>query len=185
MAKQTITRLTDDLDGTEAAATVRFGWDGVAYEIDLTAEHAAAFAAAIQPYRDAARPVGPVRRGRGGRAAADGSRRARSAGELAAIRAWARGAGHPVADRGRIAATLIDAYHAAQQQDSPTGTEMSARLATTSAVRKTRTRKAVKKVPAKKTSAKKVASSRTAKRAAKKTPGRKRAANSGTGGRRS
>lgn len=67
MAKQTITRLTDDLDGTEAEATVRFGWEGVAYEIDLTAEHAAAFAAAIQPYRDAARPVGPVRAGRASR----------------------------------------------------------------------------------------------------------------------
>ena len=32
--------LTDDLDGSSAAGTVRFGLDGTEYEIDLTAEHA-------------------------------------------------------------------------------------------------------------------------------------------------
>ena len=33
--------------------------------------------------------------------------------ELQNIRAWARANGHPVSDRGRIKADIIDAYHAA------------------------------------------------------------------------
>jgi Lsr2 len=34
--------LVDDLDGSAADGTVRFGLDGTEYEIDLTAEHAQA-----------------------------------------------------------------------------------------------------------------------------------------------
>ena len=35
MAKETITRLIDDLDKSDADETVRFGLDGIEYEIDL------------------------------------------------------------------------------------------------------------------------------------------------------
>ena len=40
MAKETITRLIDDLDGGEAAETVTFGLDGHSYEIDLSTKNA-------------------------------------------------------------------------------------------------------------------------------------------------
>ena len=40
MAQKIQTLLIDDLDGSEAEGTVRFGLDGADYEIDLNAEHA-------------------------------------------------------------------------------------------------------------------------------------------------
>ena len=40
MAQKVQTLLIDDLDGGEAAGTVRFGLDGAEYEIDLAASSA-------------------------------------------------------------------------------------------------------------------------------------------------
>jgi hypothetical protein len=52
--------LIDDLDGSAAEGTVRFGLDGTDYEIDLNVEH-------TQALRDAlARYVSAARRARGG-----------------------------------------------------------------------------------------------------------------------
>ena len=42
MAQKVQTLFIDDLDGSEAAGTVRFGLDGTDYEIDLNTEHAQA-----------------------------------------------------------------------------------------------------------------------------------------------
>lgn len=42
MAQKIKALLIDDLDGSEAECTVRFGLDGTNYEIDLNAEHAQA-----------------------------------------------------------------------------------------------------------------------------------------------
>lgn len=36
MATETITRLIDDLDGSEAQRTMTFAWDGRTYEVDLS-----------------------------------------------------------------------------------------------------------------------------------------------------
>jgi nucleoid-associated protein Lsr2 len=47
--------LIDDLDGSEADATVRFGLDGVEYEIDLSAEHAEELRTTLAPFVGAAR----------------------------------------------------------------------------------------------------------------------------------
>lgn len=54
--------LLDDLDRQSglrslAAGTVRFGYDGQEYEIDLTAEHAQDLWEGIKPYIRASRPV--------------------------------------------------------------------------------------------------------------------------------
>jgi hypothetical protein len=58
----------DDLDGSAADGTARFGVDGTEYEIDLNAEHAQALRDALARYMSAARRVGgarrPVRSGR-------------------------------------------------------------------------------------------------------------------------
>jgi len=40
MAQKIQTLFVDDLDGSEAEGTVRFGLDGAHYEIDLSAVHA-------------------------------------------------------------------------------------------------------------------------------------------------
>jgi hypothetical protein len=40
MAQKVQTLFVDDLDGSEAEGTVRFGLDGTEYEIDLNAKHA-------------------------------------------------------------------------------------------------------------------------------------------------
>ena len=40
MAKETFTKLIDDLDGGEAHETVKFGLDGHSYEIDLSTKNA-------------------------------------------------------------------------------------------------------------------------------------------------
>jgi hypothetical protein len=99
--------LTDDIDGNEADQTVRFGWLGADYEIDLSAKNVAAFEKAIAKYLDAGRKI------RGG-AKARGSAKAHSAkADLNAVRTWARDNGYEVSDRGRISAALMEAYDAA------------------------------------------------------------------------
>ena len=61
MAQKIQTVFVDDLDGSEAEGTVRFGLDGSEYEIDLNAGHAQALREALAPYVSAARR-GPGRR---------------------------------------------------------------------------------------------------------------------------
>jgi hypothetical protein len=63
LARQVVTRLVDDLDGSDGAATVSFSLDGCDFEIDLSAEHLAEFRARVAPFVAAARRVagGPQR----------------------------------------------------------------------------------------------------------------------------
>jgi hypothetical protein len=112
MARQLIEQITDDLDGTKADRSVRFSWDDVNYEIDLSKKNAAAFAKAMRPYTDAARKVRPTARG-GRRSRTGGTASQRKAeSDLAAIREWAKQNGHAVAERGRIPAAVLAAYAA-------------------------------------------------------------------------
>ena len=113
MAKTVITQITDDLDGSIGAETISFGYRGTSYEIDLGRRNGAAFDKLMKPYLDAGRKVTTV--GGGRRRSSNGRRGAgsRSAGDLAAIRAWARENGYDVSDRGRVAATVMEAYNTA------------------------------------------------------------------------
>jgi Lsr2 len=95
----------DDIDGSEADGTVRFGLDGVDYEIDLSKKHADQFAKAIRPYLDAARKTSSSRR------AARPGRSARH--DQSGVRAWARAEGLAVSDRGRIPADVLAKYESA------------------------------------------------------------------------
>ena len=106
MAQKVNIVLVDDIDGSEAAETVSFGLDGASYEIDLSAAHAAKLRDAVAAYVGHARKVG-------GRKAA--GRRAAGAIGVAArdVRAWARGNGYDLPDRGRIPANVQAAYAAA------------------------------------------------------------------------
>jgi hypothetical protein len=111
MTTETITRLVDDLDGGVAERTIVFSWDKTSYEIDLSKKNIAAFEKALKPYLGAARTVrqssGAPRR-RGTHVVA--GKRA----DLQAIRDWARANGYEVSERGRIAATIIEAYEASR-----------------------------------------------------------------------
>ena len=63
MASKTVVELFDDLDGGRADETVRFALDGVEYEIDLSAEHAAKLRDMLAVYiGHAHRPASRVRR---------------------------------------------------------------------------------------------------------------------------
>jgi len=109
VAQKIQTLFIDDLDGSEADGTVRFGLDGTDYEIDLNAEHAQALREALEPYMSVAR-----RPGGGARKPARGARKA-PAGEpnTTEVREWAKAQGIEVKDRGRVPAELVVKFKAA------------------------------------------------------------------------
>ena len=115
MAKQVITVLTDDMDGTDADRTVEFGLDGASYTIDLSDKNAGKLRKALEPYITAGHRLGrgPVG-GRGGprtRTAAGAGRSSRDQNQ--AIRAWAAKNGYDVSERGRIPASVVEAFNEA------------------------------------------------------------------------
>jgi hypothetical protein len=62
VAQKVQTLYIDDIDGSEAAGTVRFALDGADYEIDLSAEHTDELHSALRTYIDHARKVGGTSR---------------------------------------------------------------------------------------------------------------------------
>jgi Lsr2 len=106
MAQQIQVLFTDDIDGGEAAGTVRFALDGVEYEIDLSTEHTDELHTALGKYVDHARKVG------GSRRTARGSRRSASAIDTHKVREWAREEGIEIKDRGRVPANIVEQYKA-------------------------------------------------------------------------
>ena len=71
MAQKIQTLFVDDLDGSEAEGTVRFGLDGTEYEIDLNAKHVKELRNAMARYAAAAAAPAPAP---GGQPAADAKR---------------------------------------------------------------------------------------------------------------
>lgn len=112
MATRHIAQITDDLDGTVLeqgeGKQITFSVEGRTYEIDLSNKNADKFYKALTPYVDAARSVKSGTSPRGGH-----SVRAKSDLDLGAIREWARANGHTVSDRGRVSATIVEAYNTA------------------------------------------------------------------------
>ncbi|MBR8742034.1 Lsr2 family protein [Nocardiopsis sp. MG754419] len=109
MAQKVQVFLVDDLDGGEAEETVTFGLDGSTYEIDLSADNAGKLRDALSPFVEASRKA-PSKQGRA--TARRGSRNAPSRERSAEIRAWAKAAGKPVNERGRIPAAIVAEYEA-------------------------------------------------------------------------
>ncbi len=111
MAKQTLVVLTDDLDGGKADRTVEFGVDGVTYTIDLSDKNAKKLHATLERYITAGSRIGRSRHdsGRTRRVGSVPGRAGRD--ENRAIREWAGKNGYEVSERGRIPASIIDAYH--------------------------------------------------------------------------
>lgn len=106
MARNVAVVITDDLDGSPDAETVRFGVDGTAYEVDLGASNRIKFEEAIAPYIEHGRRI---TRGRARPAAA---RSATRRSDLAAVRAWAKEQGLHVSERGRVSAEVLNQYEA-------------------------------------------------------------------------
>ncbi len=111
MARKVQVILSDDLDeNLPADETVSFSLDGTSYEIDLAEKNAKEMRDVFSRYVSAARKVG-----RGGRSSGGGGRTRGSGGRMdreqaGAIRDWARKNGHSVIDRGRIPASVVEAY---------------------------------------------------------------------------
>jgi hypothetical protein len=104
-------RLEDDLTGGPADETVKFGLDGLDYEVDLSTRHAAEFRRLLAPFVDRARRVRPQRSRTRARTAASRERSRE-------IRAWAEQQGFSVAEHGRLPGNIIHEYdiaHGAQQ----------------------------------------------------------------------
>jgi hypothetical protein len=108
VAQKVQTLFVDDIDGSAADGTVRFGLDGTDYEIDLNSEHAQALRDALERYVSAARRVGGTRR------QVRTSRKAPANGvNTTEIREWAKAQGIEVKDRGRVPAELVVKFKAA------------------------------------------------------------------------
>ena len=108
MAQKVQTLFIDDIDGSAAEGTVRFGLDGAEYEIDLNVRHAQALRTSLARYVEAARRKPAAQRpGRGPR------RPAGSGIDNTEVRAWAKSQGIDVKDRGRIPAELVVKFKAA------------------------------------------------------------------------
>jgi len=104
MAQKVQVVLIDDIDGGAAAETLSFTLDGVGYEIDLSAANAAALRSAVAPWISAGRRVSGRRTPGRGRGASDAGK----------IREWARANGVEVSERGRVSASVREAYAASR-----------------------------------------------------------------------
>ncbi|MCW2537127.1 MAG: lsr [Modestobacter sp.] len=115
MARKVQVILSDDLDDSISAdETVTFALDGTTYEIDLSEKNASEMRDVLGKYVSAARKVSS----RGNRASGGGRSKATGGGRMdreqaGAIRDWARKNGHEVSDRGRIPASVVEAFEAA------------------------------------------------------------------------
>lgn len=105
MAQRTQILYTDDIDGSAADGTVRFGYAGTDYEIDLSKKNTDKLAGALAPFIEAGRRMPARRAARGARL---GPRHNQSD-----VRVWARAQGLKVSDRGRIPADVAARYQAA------------------------------------------------------------------------
>ncbi len=101
MAQRVQVVLIDDVDNGPAAETVKFAVEGVQYEIDLSAAHAAELRAAFAPWVAAARKVSTRSSGK-----------SRAGSDTSKVRAWAKANGYGVSERGRISGTVRAAYDA-------------------------------------------------------------------------
>ena len=88
--------MMDEIDGSQADETVRFGLDGEAFELNLSKAHAEELRRSLEPYVKTAGKTGSKRNSRRFRSAAIDKDQAR------AIRGWAKQHGMKVSDSGRV-----------------------------------------------------------------------------------
>lgn len=101
MAKKISVELVDDLDGSAATETIKFGIDNTHYDIDLSEKNAARLRKALVDFVAAGRRTGGRQKARAG---------SKSTGDTSAVRSWAAANGFVVSDRGRIPLAVQEAY---------------------------------------------------------------------------
>jgi len=114
MAQRVIREFIHDIDGSEAERTFTFAVDGIDYEIDLSTQNIKEIHEAVAGFVESARKVkagGGSRRVRRTSISASG----RSREQIQAVREWARQQGHSINDRGRIPASIQQAFDQAHQ----------------------------------------------------------------------
>ncbi|MCX8562779.1 Lsr2 family protein [Mycolicibacterium mucogenicum] len=112
VAKRYSTAWTDDLDGSAAATTLEFSFDGIRYAIDLSEANAVRMRSCLEPYIRAAskasrgndRTNWPVEQSSSGKAQSHHQR----------AREWLRTNGHVVGSRGRLSRELLQHYESAR-----------------------------------------------------------------------
>lgn len=104
MAQRIETLTYDDLDGSEGADTIQFGYLGTSYEVDLSEANRFALGAALEPYITAGRKVSAGVKVQGPRT---------DKAVTKAIRVWAEANNWEIKSRGRIPHEVVEAYHAA------------------------------------------------------------------------
>lgn len=111
MAKKTI--ITDDFDGSTPAETYYFICGGKQYGVDLSEEHAKELQDTLKrheeelsKYVNADRAIGSIST----QSSQPARRRSTANPDTAKIREWAQANGYEVADRGRIAQEIREAY---------------------------------------------------------------------------
>jgi len=109
MAQVTEVRLVDDLDGGHADESVDFTVDNKRYQMDLSEKNAARLREILAPFIAAARRAGGPATTRSRRSTI-AARPSGPGAETAAIREWAGANGFTVSARGRIAASVREAY---------------------------------------------------------------------------
>jgi hypothetical protein len=111
MAQKVNVLLVDDIDGSDATETVKFGLDGTEYEIDLNADHADELRELTARYIAKARKIaGSGRRPARSRSTAENGADSRK------IRDWAKGEGIKVSGRGRVPANIVAQYETANSR---------------------------------------------------------------------
>jgi Lsr2 len=103
MAKSVHVVINDDLDGSDGAETVSFGFDGDSYEIDLSEKNRAKLEKVFAPFVEHGRRMTQGRRSSASRATGPRIDRA-------VVRAWAKEQGLHVSERGRISAEVMEKY---------------------------------------------------------------------------
>ena len=102
MAQKIRIELLDDLDGSTAIETVKFGIDSTHYDIDLNEKNAARLRSTLGTFVAAGRRTGGRQMSR--------STTKKTPGSTTGLRAWAAANGHTVSSRGRIPASVQEAY---------------------------------------------------------------------------
>lgn len=113
MAQRVITTLVDDITGGDADETITFGLDGKTYEIDLNAKNSKKLRAALDDFIKAGRKTGGKTSGKTTSSRTKTGKAGNNGHSTSDIRNWAKENGYNVNDRGRVPASIREAYEKA------------------------------------------------------------------------
>jgi hypothetical protein len=109
MAQKIVTVYTDDLTGarSDEVQTHTFSLDGVNYEIDLVSDNYDKLFEALAPFIDKGRKVGRMK------SSSQARKKPFNGPSAEELRSWARENDYDINDRGRVPASIREAYEKA------------------------------------------------------------------------